>query len=80
MGFDYFVFYTEASVICVVILLIILITDSIYNTMQEKQLWFRRAIIAFMMYFISDACWAAMLSGVFTRVRAFAVLFNYSAE
>lgn len=78
MGFDYFVFYTEASVICVVILLIILITDSIYNTMQEKQLWFRRAIIAFMLYFISDACWAAMLSGVFTRVRAFAVLFNYS--
>lgn len=78
MGFDYFVFYTEASVICVIILLTILITDGMYNTMQEKQVWFRRAIIAFMLYFISDACWAAMLSGVFPRVRALVVLFNYT--
>ena len=27
MGFDYFVFYTEASIICIMILLMILITD-----------------------------------------------------
>ena len=78
MGFDYFVFYTEASVICVIILLMILITDRVYHTKQEKQVWFARAIMAFILYFISDACWAAMLSGQFPKIRFFAVLFNYS--
>ena len=78
MGFDYFVFYTEASLICVIILLMILITDRIYNNKQEKQIWFGRAIMAFILYFISDACWAALLSGLFTRVRFFVVLFNFT--
>lgn len=54
MGFDYFVFYTEASLICVIILATILITDRMYNTKQEKQVCFSRAIVAFMLYFISD--------------------------
>ena len=78
MGFDYLVFYTEASVVCVIILLLILITDRIYNTKQEKQIWFGRAIITFILYFISDACWAAMLSGLFPRVRELVVLFNFT--
>jgi diguanylate cyclase (GGDEF)-like protein len=78
MGFDYFVFYTEASLICVIILSTILITDRIYNTKQEKQVWFGRAIMAFILYFISDACWAALLSGQFPKTRAFVVLFNFT--
>ena len=78
MGFDYFVFYTEASVICIIILLMILITDRVYNTKQEKQVWFGRAIVAFILYFISDACWASMLSNQFPKIRFFAVLFNFS--
>ena len=78
MGFDYFVFYTEASLVCIVILSMILITDRMYNTKQEKQLWFGRAIISFILYFISDACWAAMLSGLFPKVRFFAVFFNFT--
>lgn len=78
MGFDYFVFYTEASLVCVIILAMILITDRMFHTKQEKQIWFRRAISAFILYFISDACWAAMLSGMFPKIRFFAVLFNYT--
>ncbi len=78
MGFDYFVFYTEASLVCVIILTMILITDRMFHTKQEKQIWFSRAISAFILYFISDACWAAMLSGMFPKVRFFAVLFNYT--
>ena len=78
MGFDYFVFYTEASLVCVIILTMILITDRMFHTKQEKQIWFSRAIYAFILYFISDACWAAMLSGMFTKIRFFAVLFNYT--
>lgn len=76
MGFDYFVFYTEASFICVLILTMILVNDHLHGTLQEKQLWFRRAVISFICYFISDACWAAMLSGFFPQIRFFAVLFN----
>ena len=78
MGFDYFVFYTEASLVCVVILSIILINNRMYHTKQEKEIWFSRSIFAFILYFISDACWAAMLSGQFTKVRIFAVLFNFT--
>ena len=78
MGFDYFVFYTEASLVCVIILAMILITDRMFHTKQEKQIWFSRAIFAFILYFISDACWAAMLSGMFPKIRFFAVLFNYT--
>ena len=78
MGFDYFVFYTEASLVCVIILTMILITDRMFHTKQEKQIWFSRAIFAFILYFISDACWAAMLSGMFPKIRFFAVLFNYT--
>ena len=78
MGFDYFVFYTEASLVCVIILAMILITDRMFHTKQEKQIWFSRAIFAFILYFISDACWAAMLSGMFLKIRFFAVLFNYT--
>ena len=78
MGFDYFVFYTEASLVCVIILTMILITDRMFHTKQEKQISLRRAISAFILYFISDACWAAMLSGMFPKIRFFAVLFNYT--
>lgn len=78
MGFDYFVFYTEASLICVIILSTILLTDRMYNTKQEKQVWFGRAIVTFMLYFISDAFWAAMLSGEFTVKRSYIVLVNLS--
>lgn len=78
MGFDYFVFYTEASAICIIILLMILITDRIYNTKQEKHIWFERAIVSFILYFISDACWAALLSDQFPKIRFFVVLFNFS--
>ncbi|MBQ7587728.1 MAG: GGDEF domain-containing protein [Lachnospiraceae bacterium] len=78
MGFDYFVFYTEANLICVIILSTILLTDRMYNTKQEKQVWFGRAIVTFMLYFISDAFWAAMLSGEFTVKRSYVVLVNLS--
>lgn len=71
-------FYTEASLVCVIILTMILITDRMFHTKQEKQIWFSRAISAFILYFISDACWAAMLSEMFPKIRFFAVLFNYT--
>lgn len=76
MGTDYVVFYTEASLFCIVILLMLLINDRIYSTQQEKQLCFNRAVTGFILYFVSDACWAAVLGGVLPRVRTLVELFN----
>ncbi|MBR5421789.1 MAG: GGDEF domain-containing protein [Lachnospiraceae bacterium] len=56
----------------------ILINSGIYSTKQEKQIWFNRAVVAFMLYFLSDECWAAQLSGVVPKVRFFVVFFNMS--
>lgn len=76
MGWDYFIFYAGASIFCIVILLIMLINDRIYNTQQEKQIWFNRAIVAFILYFVSDVCWDAVLNGILPRVRILVELFN----
>lgn len=76
MGFDYFIFYTEANLVCIVILLMLLINDRLYSTQQEKQICFYRAVVAFIMYFISDVFWAAVISGQLPRTRTLVVLFN----
>ena len=40
MGNEYFIFYAEGNVVCIVILLIMLINDWLNNNLQEKQIWF----------------------------------------
>ncbi len=54
----------------------ILINDKINSTKQEKQIWFNRDIIAFILYFISDVFWDAVLNGQLPRTRFLVVLFN----
>ena len=76
MGLDYFIFYLEASIVCIIILLIMLINDKIYGTKQEKQIWFNRAIVAFILYFASDACWDAVLNGQLPKIRFLVEFFN----
>ena len=76
MGLDYFIFYAEASIICIVILLMIFINDRLNSTQQEKQVWFNRAIVAFIAYFLSDLGWAAVLAGILPPVRSLVELFN----
>ncbi len=78
MGFDYLIFYTEASAVCIVVLSMILINDRLYRTQQETQVCFHRAIISFILYFASDACWAAILSDQFPRIRILVELVNLS--
>ena len=76
MGFNDFIFYLEANVICVIMLLIILITDYFHSTQQEKQVWFKRALVANILYFASDIGWAAVLAGQLPKTRALVVVFN----
>ena len=76
MVLDYFLFYTEANVVCIAILLIMLINDRIHSTQQEKQIWFNRTIVTHILYFISDICWAAVIGGQLPRTRFSVCLFN----
>ena len=76
MGSDYFVFYVEANVVCIVILSIMLINDRIHSMQQEKQIWFNWTIVAHILYFISDMFWAAVLSGQLPRTRILVGFFN----
>ena len=75
---DYFFFYTEANVVCILILLILLINDRLHNTKQEKQIRFNWTVVAHIGYFISDIGWAAVLSGNLPRTRLLVGLFNFT--
>lgn len=78
MKLDYFFFYTEANIVCIVILAILLINDRFHSTKQEKQIWFNKTIIMHIIYFISDICWAGVLSGQLPRTRLLVGLFNFT--
>ena len=78
MKVDYFFFYTEANIVCIVILAILLINDRLHSTKQEKQIWFNNTIIMHIIYFVSDICWAGVLSGQLPRTRLLVGLFNFT--
>ena len=64
---SYFVYYTEASIVCVIIFAIMLFRDLFNVDRQEKQIKYDHALIAFMFYFVSDALWAAVIAGMLPR-------------
>ena len=63
MTLDYFFFYMESNIVCIVVLAILLINDKLHSSQQEKQIWFNRTIVAHILYLTSDIFWAAVLSG-----------------
>ena len=78
MKTGYFIYYTEASIVCVILFGIMLGRDILSADRQEKQIRFDRALIAFMLYFISDALWAAIIAGIMPRNRFTVVATNFS--
>ncbi|MBP5177272.1 MAG: diguanylate cyclase [Clostridia bacterium] len=74
---DYFVNYALANVFCTLIFAIMLIHDVISIDRQEKQLKYDRALIAFILYFLSDTLWAAFDSQVLTESAFSAALTNF---
>ncbi len=76
MQMDYFLFYSEANIVCMIVLGIILFHDLKYSTRQERQIWFDRTIVAHFLYFLSDIGWAAVLGGKLPQTRALSVTFN----
>ena len=75
---SYFIYYTEASIVCVIIFGIMLCWDLFSIDKQEKQIKYDHALIAFMLYFVSDALWAAVIAGMLPRNRFIVVSTNFS--
>ena len=76
MGQEYVLFYSEASIACILIFLMLLFSERLYSTRTEKQLWFERTEIAYIAYFISDMFWAAQLGGALPKSRFLVGFFN----
>ena len=74
---SYFIYYTEASIVCFIIFGIMLVWDLFSIDKQEKQIKYDHALIAFMLYFVSDALWAAVIAGMLPRNRFIVVTTNF---
>ena len=75
---SYFIYYTEASIVCVIMFGIMLVWDLLSIDKQEKQVKYDHALIAFMLYFTSDALWAAVIAGMLPRNRFTVVASNFA--
>ncbi len=62
---EYFASYAQSNLFCAILFGIMLMHDLLSVDRQEKQAKFDNALIAFILYFISDALWAGVDSGVF---------------
>lgn len=69
----FFIYYTEASVVCIIIFAIMLFSDLFSLDRQEKQIKYDHALVAYMLYFACDALWASIIAGALPRTH-FAVL------
>ncbi len=76
MTLDYFTFYSEANIVCILILAVMLVNDWLHSAQQEKQIWLNRTLTAHILYFISDIGWAAVISGHLPQNRVSSCLFN----
>ena len=75
---EYLIYYLESNVICLIIFTILLVRDFLSGDRQEKQIKFDHALIAFMLYFISDAVWSAVIAGVIPRTKISVTIANFS--
>ncbi len=75
---DYFIYYSSFNIFGVIIFGIMLAHDRMSIDKQEKQLKYDNALIAFMLYFLSDSVWAGVDSGVFPVTRSTVLLTDLS--
>ena len=64
MRIDYYIHYAESNLVCVIIFGILLAHDLFNMDRQEKQIKYDRALVSFMLYFLSDLFWAALIAGI----------------
>lgn len=75
---DYFINYAGANLVCFIIFGIMLARDLFNVDRQEKQIKFDHTLIAFMLYFVSDAIWCGVDSGVLPKNQLTVVLTCFS--
>lgn len=75
---QFFLYYTEANLVCFIIFGILLVHDILSLDRQEKQLRYDEALVAFMLYFAADSFWAAIVSGVLPASRFAVVLDTFA--
>lgn len=75
---NYFVNYAEANIVCLIIFGIMLVHDLLNAARQESQIKFDRALIAFMLYFVSDSLWAAVIGGILPQTRFIVIATNFA--
>lgn len=64
---EYFIYYTESNVVCLIIFLILLVHDLLNVDRQERQVKYDHALIAFMLYFVSDVVWAGVTAKIIPK-------------
>lgn len=73
---QYFIYYIESSIICLIIFAIMLGHNLSTVDRSEKVIKYDGALIAFMLYFVSDAVWASMIAGVIPKTMFTVALAN----
>ena len=74
---SFFVHYTEANAVCIIIFLILLMHDLLSIDRQEKQIKYDNALISFIFYFAVDCLWAALVSNVIRPTRFLVVIDSF---
>ena len=73
---DFFIYYLFSNLVCLSIFGLFLYHDLRGVDRQEKQIKFDHALIAFMLYFISDSFWAAITEGLLPANRPILSVIN----
>ena len=73
---QYFIYYVESSIICLILFGIMLGHNLSTVDRSEKVIKYDGALIAFMLYFVSDAIWASTIAGVLPKSMPTVALIN----
>lgn len=72
---NFSLYYIEANLVCVIIFSIILYHNFFNIDRQEKQTKFDNVLIAFILYFLTDCVWAAVVDGLLPKSMIYIVSF-----
>ena len=75
---NFFASYLGANVVCAIIFGIFLVHDLLGVDRQEKQIKYDHALVAFILYFISDSYWAAVEAEIIPKNTVAVVSCNFS--
>ena len=75
---QYFIYYIESTIICLIIFGIMLGHNLSMVDRSERVVKYDGALVAFMLYFVSDAFWASIIAGVVPENRLTVTLVNFT--